>query len=167
MRDTIYQSKRDLWLMLLVGGSALVIASAAVAVLMQPGDWEMRLIFASLLTVQTMFILDMLLRTHYTLEDDSVCVRCGILRWRVPYTAIQRVRPSRTWLSGPALSLDRLIVTRTDSALPMIISPEDQQQFLEDLASRADDLAIVHGEVRRICEDDSGAADDYAEVANR
>jgi hypothetical protein len=147
--ETIYPSKQDKWLTFLVLLSALATALAGVAVWGQPGNLLTRLAVTGVCTLGAIFFIDLLVRTNYTLGRDRLMVRSGVFRWEVPYSAIDAVRPSRTLLSGPALSLDRLAITRNDTWLPLIISPRDQPQFLADLAERDPELMLVDGSLQR------------------
>jgi hypothetical protein len=72
--------------------------------------------------------------TKYSLEAGQLVIRMGLWTYaRIPVAAIRKVEPSRSILSAPAPSLRRLEITynRYDS---VVISPKDQQGFLEALA---------------------------------
>jgi len=147
--ESRYPSKQDAWLTALILLSALSTALAGLEVWGQPGNLLTRIAVSGACALGTVFFIDLLVRTSYTLGRDSLSVRSGIFRWEVPYSAIESVRPSRTWLSGPALSLDRLAVHRSDIWLPLIISPRDRQQFLADLADRDPGLKLIDGIIQR------------------
>ena len=76
-----------------------------------------------------------LLATSYELTSEELLVRSGPFRWRVPLAQVRDVVPSRSWLSAPALSLDRLRIdyARTSS---LMISPKDKQHFIAELDAR-------------------------------
>ena len=44
---------------------------------------------------------------RYTLHDDALTVRCGLLCYQIPLAQITSVTKSATILSGPALSMKR------------------------------------------------------------
>lgn len=142
MMDTTYPSKKDAWLVLLVGTSAVAMTASAVSFWVQPLGWPARLLGSGLMAAGAMFTVD-LLRTSYTLKETSLRIRCGPFRWQVPYESIQSVTRSRTLLSGPALSLDRLAISCTGRWLPVVISPDDHQRFFADLAERDSGLVLV------------------------
>ena len=73
--------------------------------------------------------------THYTFAGDLLIVQCGPFRRRIRTSSIRQVRRTRTMLSAPALSLDRLELSGTEGVV--VVSPRDQQPFLEALTSRA------------------------------
>jgi hypothetical protein len=148
--DTTYPSKKDAWLVLLVGFSAVALMASAAAFWAQTLPWSLRLLGSGMMAIGSLFTVDLVLRTYYTLSEHGMRIRCGVFRWHVPYASIQSIRRSRTLLSGPALSLDRMVVSCTDRLLPLVISPVDQQQFFVELNERDAGLKVVaEGVVRR------------------
>ena len=80
-------------------------------------------------------------------------MKCSALRWRVPYDAIDEISPTRSSLSGPACSLDRLQIRYGESRAGLLISPTDKAEFLRDLLARAAGLRaegdrVVRDQVR-------------------
>lgn len=68
---------------------------------------------------------------RYTLDDDKLTIRCGLMTTEIPLETIETVEPSRSLWSAPALSLRRVkIVHGPDYAL---ISPREREQFIGDL----------------------------------
>ncbi|HLT37322.1 MAG TPA: PH domain-containing protein, partial [Enhygromyxa sp.] len=65
--------------------------------------------------------------------------RFGLVRSRLRYAEIRRVVPTRSMLSSPALSMDRLHVD-AGSSLGPLISPRDKSGFLDALAAKAPQL---------------------------
>lgn len=75
---------------------------------------------------------------RYGISDRELIIRFGLIRQRVPLAAITEVRPTRSPLSSPALSLDRLAIRTRKGFLPAAqISPANREQFLKTLAARA------------------------------
>ncbi|MFV9507291.1 MAG: PH domain-containing protein [Oscillochloridaceae bacterium umkhey_bin13] len=75
---------------------------------------------------------------RYGITSDALLVHFGVVRQRIRFEAILEVYPSRSPLSSPALSLDRLAI-RTGRG-PMhftLISPRDRDTFIQLLTSRA------------------------------
>ena len=79
--------------------------------------------------------------TNYELSPDALKVRSGVIRTSIPYQEIHQVRVSRSWLSAPALSLDRLQITY-GSSRTTLVSPRDQAAFLQDLSAHVPGLRI-------------------------
>jgi hypothetical protein len=73
--------------------------------------------------------------TNYTLTDTTLFVTSGPFKWEVPVRDITGISSTRTALSSPALSLDRLRIDygRRKS---IVISPKNKQQFIADLEAR-------------------------------
>ncbi len=69
---------------------------------------------------------------RYTMLDDTLSVRCGIIGYQIPYDQIESVQPSRTILSGPALSMRRVLVITKKRKY--VLSPRDRDEFIEDLS---------------------------------
>lgn len=74
----------------------------------------------------------LLLGTDYALTAQELCVRSGPFRWRIPLDQVRRVSVSRSWLSAPALSLNRLRIDY-GRAGTLLISPRDRQAFVAAL----------------------------------
>jgi membrane protein YdbS with pleckstrin-like domain len=79
--------------------------------------------------------------TNYELGPDTLKIRSGVIRTAIPYQEIHRVRASNSWLSAPALSLDRLEITY-GAARKTLASPRDRTAFLRDLSARAPGLKL-------------------------
>jgi hypothetical protein len=78
--------------------------------------------------------------TYYVLHDDRLDARCGPFRWRVPLREITRIEPSRTPLSGPALSLDRLRIDYRRGEW-IVVSPRNREAFVRALEARRQSAA--------------------------
>ncbi len=85
---------------------------------------------------------------RYELHDRELVIRSGLLRFRIAYSGIKSVRPSRSFLKAPAWSLDRLALEYSGSFLgnPVLISPKEKEEFLAELSRREPALARVPGE---------------------
>lgn len=71
----------------------------------------------------------------YTLADEALIVRSGLIKWKVPYKQIERVEPTRNPLSAPAWSLDRIAISYGGKL--MLISPLQKDEFMNELRARA------------------------------
>jgi hypothetical protein len=71
---------------------------------------------------------------HYTLTDERLIIRCGLLTDEVPLRRIKQAEKSSSLWSAPALSLQRIKLTLDDGS--RVISPLDRDQFLTDLKAR-------------------------------
>ncbi len=69
----------------------------------------------------------------YTVKEGELQVRvAGFLYRRIPVRTIRKIEKTRTILSAPAASLDRIILyyNRWDE---IVLSPKDKEQFIADL----------------------------------
>jgi hypothetical protein len=131
MTSITFRSKVDSWLALalLSGvGVALVGVLAAGNALPWPIAFFI-LVLGCLLPVW------LLVSTGYALTDHLLVVESGPFRWRVPIREIKSVTPTRSALSSPALSLDRLRIEYGDSR-SILVSPRDREAFLRELDAR-------------------------------
>ena len=87
--------------------------------------------------------------TRYLVTDREVIARSGPFRWRIEIAGIESIRPSRSPLSSPAMSLDRLEI-RYAGGRRLLISPEDREGFLEAVVARSRNLTRDRVQVRRM-----------------
>ncbi|HUH05808.1 MAG TPA: PH domain-containing protein [Kofleriaceae bacterium] len=75
---------------------------------------------------------------RYGVGGGELVIRHGLVRQRCKLSDIIEVEPTRSPLSSPALSLDRLVVRKGDGFFDSImISPDDKQGFLALLAEQS------------------------------
>jgi hypothetical protein len=132
-----FKSKIDWWILI----TLLLVVAACIAPIAQ--NWRPfvgELWWASLLLAPgILFPLWLLFGTRYYLSDEKIDIRCGPMGWTVPIAEIESISPSETRLSGPALSLDRLLI-RYSQTKEIVISPEPRKAFLEQLEFRRKQL---------------------------
>jgi hypothetical protein len=133
-----YPSKVDGWFI----GLLALSGCAAVAGLIVAGVQEGPLRAAQggfVLLGVAGFLVWLLRGTNYTLDDRNLIIRSGPLRWTMAIDDIRSIRKPNGFFRGgrssPALSMDRLEITYGPNKR-MMISPENQEQFLADLKSR-------------------------------
>lgn len=91
------------------------------------------LVFMFLLTGA--FIASVMFGTSYTIDRRVLTVRSGPFRWKVPLDEIESVEATRSPLSSPALSLDRLRV-RYGKRRSILVSPADKERFLQAIGQQ-------------------------------
>jgi len=127
-----YRSKVDPWIGLLL--IALPVLCLVVALVLQAsGDPGEALIGWLTLAGIVVLYVALVWPIEYTLEPEALVIRFGLVRSRLPYDSVRAVEPSRGLLAAQALSMDRLAI-RTEGKLPTLISPQDRDRFLDDLA---------------------------------
>jgi hypothetical protein len=137
MSNPRFASKVDLWLAVILAG--LLLSAVVVPILLfASGDpqWWIGLFSTALILA---IFGGLVFPLYYELEDETLLIRFGVVRSRIRYSEIRRVVPSRSMLSSPALSLDRLHVN-AGSSLGPLISPRDKSRFLEALAAKTPQL---------------------------
>ncbi len=98
-------------------------------------------IMITILTVCISFCLMPFVGTWYAVQGDDLIVYMFWRPTRFPISKIKEITPTQTLLSAPATSLTkRIAITFTDkkvlkSSTPLIISPSNQQFFIETLKS--------------------------------
>jgi hypothetical protein len=70
----------------------------------------------------------LLLSTYYVVEANTLKIRSGPFGWSILISEIKSVRPSRSVLSSPALSLKRLEI-QYGRGQSILVSPEDFEGF--------------------------------------
>ena len=131
---TRYRSKVDMWIVASLGLAAAATLYGC-GVVLRSGEVVAMAIMLSIAAFTLGLMAWVSLGTHYTLSREELDIRSGPFRWQVPISRIKDVKPSRSLLSAPALSTDRLEIVY-GSHESVQISPRDRERFLEELASR-------------------------------
>ncbi len=124
----VFESKRDMWLWLILGFSVLVDLGAAVALLSADLPPLSRTISVAVLLATAALILWIMYGTRYLVDQGVLTIYCGPFRKRLRVSEIESVEPTRSPLSSPALSLDRLRITYAGGK-KIMVSPEDPDRF--------------------------------------
>jgi hypothetical protein len=142
-RPLRFPSKRDMWVMVLIWGAALAIVFIGGERLVSPGPVAGRLIVGGLCVGLAAFTVWLLYSTSYEIGPEKLIIRTGPIRRVVKLESIEGVAPSRSPLSSPALSLDRLRVRYRGGGFGVLISPEDKRGFLRALVERCPQLELT------------------------
>lgn len=132
IRPTQYDSAIDWWIAALMLLAPVLSAALGVQLLVAgnaDGAIYLFLIGAGGL------LLTMLLTVpcRYTILDDLLSVRCGVIFFRIPLAEIESIEPSGSWLNGPALSLRRVKIRTPNRSV--LVSPRQREEFIADLRS--------------------------------
>lgn len=79
----------------------------------------------------------LLVATYYRIDEGVLSIRCGPFFWRIPLKEIESIRRSRSSLSSPALSMDRLWI-RYSGGKRILISPKDREEFIRAIRAIPD-----------------------------
>ena len=128
-----FESKRDLWLILLLRGiPLLLLAAVSYAWYASHRDLSGPIVGAVLLLLVELFFFELVLRsTYYVVDGGTLLIRSSGITWRVPIAEIQSITPTRSALSSPALSLDRLRIDYGNKQI--LVSPEEKERFIAAL----------------------------------
>jgi len=137
-----FTSKVDTWLIAIGPLAGVAALTAVIPVTLHSG--RMLIVAVVVLTAALALVLPLwlLLDTNYTLTADELLVRSGPFRWRIALNEVREVSPSRSWLSSPALSLDRLLI-RYGTRRSILVSPREQQRFVDCLRERCPALPVT------------------------
>lgn len=121
----VYYSKVDWWLVtfLVVGMSPAVF----------PLFWTFDWVLLSIDVVVALFLIEVFRNTKYVIDGEKLIVKTGFkLSSSCDICQIKSITKTRTLLSAPALSLDRLEVKLKGGDV-IVISPRKKRAFVEHL----------------------------------
>lgn len=76
----------------------------------------------------------LLFSISYTIEGETLIVRCAFMpKKKYLISDIKRIEKTRSLLSAPAASLDRIAISFSGKSFPLVISPKDEAMFIEAL----------------------------------
>ena len=88
---------------------------------------------AILVLIFEIFFFESILRsTYYVIDGDTLVIRSSFITWRIPIAQIRSITPTRSALSSPALSLDRLRI-EYGGGKQILVSPQDKRRFIDAL----------------------------------
>ena len=130
----VFRSKIDLWLLIVLVTTAVIPITQAMAALQNGANWIPQALISGLLGVSFLWLL---FSTKYTINQDTLIIQSGPFRWRIPKKEITQVTPSKSLISSPALSLDRLRIEYAGGRKSILISPKDKSGFLQAVSVTA------------------------------
>ena len=129
--ETVFRSKIDLWLVVVVAIAPVVFMDFVFDVLSTSDRVALLSTLAVVAAVWGVMVW-LYYSTRYTISGDFLLVKAGPFSWVIPIDDIVRVEPTRDPKSSPALSLDRLLIRYGQSA-ELMISPKDKSGFMDEL----------------------------------
>jgi len=124
-----FKSKIDRWIQLMLGAAIAVDLVVLTQIALRPGAPLATTLTVLLGIASIVLIGSLMLCTYYTVDKEILRIVCGPFRWRIAVRDIISVTPSRSPLSSPALSLDRLLI-RYGKGRRILVSPADKRGFL-------------------------------------
>jgi hypothetical protein len=123
-----FPSKRDLWLGLLIWGLMLL---GTIPAFLKPGKGQLVIMIAVILFIGWIWF-----GTGYEILENELKIHCGPFRQRIPIQEIKEIKRTRSPLSSPACSLDRMEIKYGKSKRVMI-SPADKENFIKMLIEKS------------------------------
>ena len=125
MTSVVFRSKIDLWLIILL----LAVVLSITLPLFWEFDWVILVIDIPII----LLFYDLLRNTKYVIDDNRLIVKGGFLLCSTyDISSINSISPTRTFLSAPACSMDRMKIEMKGGDI-VVISPLRKQEFIEEL----------------------------------
>lgn len=125
----VFRSAVDWWFYAVIVVSA-VIAAWAASPLLKSGEIAQVVVAGVIALLSVGLPVWLLVSTSYRVHADVLEIRSGPFLWTIAVDEISKVRKSRSALSSPALSLDRLEVSY-GGGKSILVSPRDRDGFLK------------------------------------
>lgn len=129
---TEYPSRIDSWLAVVLVGAPLIVVAVGVFTLTNSVGGGLIMIITGLTVAGLIAALS--IPCVYTLTEDSLKIKSGMLEDEIPLRKIRGAEKSGSTWSAPALSLQRVKITLEEGSC--VISPKDRDRFIADLAVR-------------------------------
>ena len=130
-RPLRFESGRDTLLVGILWGTALILCAALVIIIFDDG-WTYGLVWSPFLLGLAVLCVWVERSTYYELTPELLTIHAGPFRCRVTLSSITEARAERSILSSPALSRDRLRISR-HGAMEIYISPANKDEFVRVL----------------------------------
>lgn len=144
MTMTIYRSKIDYWLWITI--MAIVLFCVTIPLFTDRNlNWYILLTLIIPAIIPTLLILSLLTNTNYTIDENkqTLKVKSGFLfNSKYDISKITKIKETRTWLSAPALSRDRIEIT-IGRYNKVVISPENKELFINHLSRLNPNIKVV------------------------
>jgi len=124
-----FKSKVDRWIILVLIAAIVSIICSIGLIALEGGDPLATTVTIIVLLLAIALIVSIMIGTHYTVERDTLKVNSGPFRFKIPLDQIEFVKASRSPLSSPAMSMDRLLI-RYGKRRRILVSPDDKDGFL-------------------------------------
>jgi hypothetical protein len=148
--ECYFPSKRDWWLVLLIWVAVVVgLVGGLAPVFFEEGPLGPKLFIVGACLGMDGLMLWVLYGTGYTLTQEQLLVRSGPFVFRVSLEEINSITPTRSLLSSPACSLDRLKIIYRHSWRTLMISPDDKRGFLSAIAQRCPTLMLLNDRIMK------------------
>ncbi|WP_017728225.1 PH domain-containing protein [Halalkalibacterium ligniniphilum] len=129
-----FPSKKDLWLSIIIWGTI------GVCIIMPVIDREPFAFFIGLPVA--LFMAWLWFTTGYTIEEKRLVIRYGPFKKVVMIAEISKINKVKNPMSAPALSMDRLKITYGKLFGFAVISPINQNKFVQVLVQKNPNIQL-------------------------
>ena len=89
-----------------------------------------------------LFVLHLYLNTYYLIDGEFLIVKSGIIfNKKIDINSVRSIRETKSLLSAPALSFDRLEVN-WGKYTGVVISPKEKKKFIEHMTKINPEIAV-------------------------
>lgn len=127
-----FRSECDTWLIVLGFGAVAATVVGITPLLMADVIGYIKVVTGGLLILTVLLVSWVYVGTYYVIAENELLVCSGPFRWRIPVAEIHRITPTRSPLSSPALSLNRLRIDYGKGKW-ILLSPERREEFTHRL----------------------------------
>jgi hypothetical protein len=135
-----FRSKVDRWIMVLLIAVIVFQFVTVGAVALQAGDPMGTTVMTLVAIAVVGLMIWLLIGTYYIVDRGILKIVSGPFRWKVPIDQITSVEATRSPLSSPALSMDRIRI-RYGKRRRIMISPADKAGFLTAIGHDLSEIA--------------------------
>ena len=130
-----YKSKIDLWLIIVLTGSSLLLLTLVYRNF-DSQNLHADLIFSVLLSALAFVIWLPIPTTYYVVDDDVLKIHSIFLKWEIPLSSIETIEKTSDALSAPALSLDRIKIEYKKAGIhkSIMVSPRNHTEFIKKIS---------------------------------
>jgi hypothetical protein len=132
--EQVYKSKIDTWLTIVMAAVVIVCLTIFLLSFLTGGASAIAATLPALILGVGLPVW-LMTSTCYTLSDNTLLVKSGPFKWKIPISQITSATPTSNPLSSPALSLDRIRIDY-GRGRSIMISPKDKARFIQDFESR-------------------------------
>jgi hypothetical protein len=139
----VFAFRKDARLLGLLDTVLLGLAATGV-ILIMTGGWAAFWVGVGLL-VMGLFVILLAFPSYYKLSAESLLIRAGPLRWRIPLSSIRRIETSRSQPCASAWAFESLKIHYVQGAqdLFILVAPKDRSTFLQKLSAACPGAQLV------------------------
>ncbi|WP_095497931.1 PH domain-containing protein [Paraferrimonas haliotis] len=127
----IFYSKMDWWLSLIMVATICICSYSVYTAFFResaPPSW----FTIGLIVIVGIFLpISILSSTKYQVDGNMLSINSGPFSWKVEISSIKSIRKTRSIISSPALSLDRIELQHSNGII--LVSPSNKDEFVKAL----------------------------------